>query len=237
MSLNDKIVYLFVRKFPEYYSMVEERFFTNEDIKILYNLDTIFYKKYSQIPSESQIKELIRQTKCSNFLMTDEDGDEIINKSKLQKVFDEQINDYDLEWFKENLHKWIKYKNLDFSVRDVINFLQQETITPDNVDDVINKTREMFLQQNTDFTTQNNIGINFYDVDAHFQDKGNYLKTGFEWFDQKLGGGYQPGTLIAISGAAKGGKCVDKKTMIKVKNKKTNQIIDVSIEDFYKMNS
>lgn len=206
--ITQKIFYNYLRTDNYYFTLVKYRFFDNKDIQECYKVDLEFFDRYKNIPSTEQIKTILFQKKTENFLLKDEDTDEILfNDSKLEKIFDIDVTEYDDVWIKENFEAWIQYKNLDSSLFDSISYLKTKKVTIDNVKSIVEDVKEIILQQNNlafDFKE----GLDFFNADSHIQDVNSTFTSGYSWLDSMLGGGFTEKSLHVLMGRMKIGKSI-----------------------------
>ena len=210
---TEKIFYNYIRKNPEIFEMVKPSFFENKDIQECFIIDYDFFKQYRQIASIQQISELLRQKEIKSFLIKSdnyddsEDDDITINREKLEKIYEEDIDDYDFEWMKKNIDAWVQYKNLDESVYSIVKYLKSTKITAENIQDVVNTVKTIIIDRNN-IDLSFNIGLDFYDPQSHYQNKLETFTTGYSWIDKLLDGGWQEKTFHIIVGPTKGGKSI-----------------------------
>jgi len=203
LSTNlEKIFYNYVRVNPELLSIVTPDFFQTKEIKECYAFDEKFYKKYTQIPTYTQMVNMILTKSEQDNLEEDE------IKSKVRKVkaiYKVALGEYDEHWLKDNTEAWVEWKNLDSSFYDAISYMKSAKVDVNNIKEVIAKTKSIILERaNIDLTFD--IGLDFWNPEHHFQNKANTFDTGFEWFNHCFGGGYRMKSLYCVVGPAKKGK-------------------------------
>ena len=64
----EKIFYLYTRENPKYLSSVSDSFYENKQISVLHGITKQFYERFSQMPSESQLKTLAKQDKFKSLI-------------------------------------------------------------------------------------------------------------------------------------------------------------------------
>ena len=227
----EKIFYNYIRPRNEYFKFVKPDFFRNIGIQECFRIDVEFYEKYQSTPSKQQTIELLTQKK-SPFFLIKEDDEEFIDIGKVDSIF-EDVSEYDNDWMSDNVQAWIKAQNMKKGIFDAAQIYQLTEITAENVQDVADKVNETITNGlNVNFKFDH--GLNFFDPESHILNPADTFTTGYSWLDEILGGGWQTKTLNVFAGPVKGGKCVCGDTKIKIRNKTTNLIEDISIEDFYK---
>lgn len=232
---TQQIIYIYLRNDNYYFNMVKYRFFDNKDIQECYKVDLEYFERYKKFPSKEQMKLLLIEKEVRNFLTKDEDTDEIIfNDNKLDKIFEIDLNEYDEEYVKENIEAWIQYQQLSNSLFDSFSYLKTKTVTIDNVKGIVEDIKQIMLEQNNlafDFKE----GLDFFNPLSHVQDENATFTTGYSWMDKMLGGGFTEKTLHVLMGRMKIGKCCHPDETIMVRNKKTNEIVYLTFEEFYKI--
>jgi replicative DNA helicase len=202
---TEKLFYQYLRKKPELFSIIHSDFFQNKHIKACFEIDKSFYKKYYKVPTSEQMSEILQSRKSSEFHYQDESGKTEFEIRIFNNIFDIDINEYDSEWLKENFESWAEFKTLDSSVFEVISLLKTTNINSENVKDIVQNVKELILTKNN-LSFDLDLGSNFKDANKHIPKKNICISTGYEWFDETLGGGFAPGELIVLAAAPKSGK-------------------------------
>jgi hypothetical protein len=110
--------------------------------------------------------------------------------------------------------------------------MKTTTMTAENSTEVVEKVRNM-LSNETAINFDFNLGSDFFDPQSHKQSRLSRTSSGYNYIDLCLKGGYWGGSLIVFLSGPKYGKCVEKNTMIRIKNKKTGVITTISMIDFF----
>jgi KaiC/GvpD/RAD55 family RecA-like ATPase len=191
----EKIFYHYIDKRPEMDEVVMARFYDNPEIRIAHDLRKEFRKKYQKAPTGGQLKQL---AKLKNL------NDELPD-ANIDALYDENLDQYDLEWLDQTAEAWIEFKNLDASVIDLVTYLKTTKVSPENVKDVVQTAKSLISERNNiDFRFD--AGSDFYDPASHVQRIADRFSTGYPYLDTVLGGGYSPKTLLAFAGIPKVGK-------------------------------
>lgn len=217
----EKVFYHYIFETKDYVHLVNEKFFETEVINELFKISKTFFEKYNDGPSKKQLEELIKLKGL----------EEKITPEKLDIIFDVDLAEYGGDWLDENIEAWIEYRNLDSSVFDLLNYLQTTNVTVDNVKEVVETAKAIILERNQlDFKFDS--GLDFFDPDSHEQPTSHTFSTGYNFID-KVTGGFSIKTLWVFMGAAKVGKCAVGDTMIRVRNKKTGDIQEITMKEFH----
>lgn len=220
----EKIFYHYIDTRPEIEDLVSSRFYDNPEIRLAHDIRKDFRKKYMRPPTASQMKQITRLRNLN----------EQLSDEKIDALYDENLEQYDPDWLESIVETWIEYKTLDFSVIDLVSYLKTTKVSVDNIKDVVQTAKSLIIDKNNiDFKFDE--GSDFFDPLCHKQKIQERFSTGYEYLDTVLGGGYSPKTLLAFAGIPKVGKCVHKSTLIKVRNKKTGKIEQLTIEQFYEL--
>ena len=181
----------------ELLDVVKSRFFDTADIRKVYEIAQEFTEKYNDIPTRSQINELIKMKGLS---------DELDNK-KIDYLYEVNLKEYEDEWLRETAESWIEYKNLDLSVYDLLNYLKTTKVTTENVKDVVQNAKNIITERNN---IQFNFdeGLDFFNPESHHQPSTDTFSTGIPMMDLVLGGGWYSKALFCFIGEMKIGKSI-----------------------------
>jgi KaiC/GvpD/RAD55 family RecA-like ATPase len=191
----EKIFYHYIDERPELENSVLSRFYDNAELRLAHEIRAEFRQKYSQPPTASQLKQIIRLKGVS----------EQLSDEKVEAIYDIKLSEYDPEWLESTAEAWIEYKTLDSSVIDLVTYLKTTKISAENVKDVVQTAKSLITDRNNvDFKFDE--GSDFFDPEAHRQRIQERFSTGYNYLDTVLGGGYSPKTLLAFAGIPKVGK-------------------------------
>jgi KaiC/GvpD/RAD55 family RecA-like ATPase len=184
---------------PKYLKSIKTGFYDTEELDLLHYLALKFYDKFNETPSKEQMKLLIKNSKKTK----DKLSDEIVDK-----VYDVNIDEYDDEWLTNSAESWIKYKSLDTSLQDIIEYVKTTTVTPDNCDHVVNKVKDMINERNN-LNFNSDLGLDFFNPEDHYQAENEKISTGYNFLDRILNGGYDKGgNLVVYAGEQSIGKSI-----------------------------
>lgn len=187
--------YIFSDDGINYINNVKDIYFDNQDIRVSFNVSKEYYFKYKSFLSRDQLKDLIK-IKSLNDKITDE---------KIDYLYDFDITEYDLNWIKSNIESWIKFKNLNNSIYDLIEYIKTTKVTTDNINDVIDNVKSIINRNNNlDFTF--NKGSSVFDVSSHYILKNETITTGYDFLDNATNGGYYKKSLFVFIAPPKVGK-------------------------------
>ena len=103
-----------------------------------------------------------------------------------------------------------------------------------NVNDVVNKATSMVADtQLVNF--DKDMGFDFFNPESHKSVKSNKIPFTWEYWNKISKGGLDHKTLHCYIGGNNVGKCCEYSTIIKVRNKRTGEIKEISIGDFFNM--
>ena len=120
------------------------------------------------------------------------------------------------------------------NVVKAVSYIKTTDISLDNVVDVVQRATDM-VSETSLISFDNDLGSDFFDIDSHKSVKEYKLPYTWEYFNKISKGGLDLKTLTCYIGATNVGKCCQYDTKIRVRNKKTGEIREVSIGDFFKM--
>lgn len=218
----EKVIFHHIMDNKELLEVTKESFFSTPNYPELFKIAKEFISEYGKKPTKDQVWELIKLKQKSNE----------ISRDFVNEFYDVKMDQYDEEWLKKNIHTWIEFKHLDKSVENLITYLKTTDIDPENINSVVEKAKDIIVSgNNIDFDF--NEGLDFFNPEAHIQPTWDTFSTGFPYFDLVLGGGWSTKSLYVISGMMKVGKCCTGDTKIKVRNKKTGDIVEIPIAEFF----
>jgi len=137
-------------------------FFTNPNVRELFDLAKDHAIKYKEAPSKEQLSELVRVKGISDRISEDVVGAIYNSKAELAH--------YTPEWLEENVGPWIRMKNLEYVMRKSVAYLKTTPLTVENTTEVIEKVRHM-LSTETAIDFGFNLGVDFFDPASHIQDR------------------------------------------------------------------
>lgn len=193
----EKVFFLYTLKNPKYFKSIKPNFFENEELNLMYNISNKFYQRFKESPSKEQL----------NLLSKEEKFKDNLSESLISLVFEQNLKSYDEDWIKETLEAWILWKNLDKTFIDALKFMKSTKVNPQNIKDVVNKIKQIFVERNS-IIFDDSIGLNFFDPNSHKIATENKISSNHKWLDQRLNGGYSPGNLIAYAGEQNIGKSI-----------------------------
>ena len=183
----------------KYLKSIKTGFYTSQEIDILSQLSNKFFERFNETPSRDQLSMLIQRS---------EKAKEKITEDILDLVFDVDLDQYDEEWVTTTAESWIKWRTFDTSLIDTIEFIKTTQVTPENVDSIVTKVKGLINDRNN-LSFNSDLGLDFFDVDAHDQKDTEKVSTGYNFLDRMLGGGYDKGgNLIVYAGEQNIGKSI-----------------------------
>ncbi len=204
MTINlERIFFVYILNNKRYFSTIEPYFFKNPDIQFVYGIVKEYMSKdiETEVPSPKQIAEMVRI----------EDKDNTITKDMLLAMLKVDLKEYDESKFiKPKFNTWILINRIKSGTTDIIDD-SRELDGVSSFDDALaiaNKIKEKILDStNTKFDSDDSLGSDFDDAEAHIQDLGAHkVKTGWESLDTILGGGWDVQTFNVIMGHTNAGK-------------------------------
>lgn len=193
----EKIFYHYILENRQLANVVKPRFFEQESIKSLYEIACEFIEKYSEVPTEKQIRELCKLT----------GREEILESNKLEAIYDCNLAEYENDWLQESCESWIEWKNLDISVVDLISYLKTTKVNSENIKDVVQTAKSIIADRNN-IQFGFDEGLDFFNPESHLQPTSDSFSSGFPYIDLVLGGGWYSKALFCFIGEMKIGKSI-----------------------------
>jgi len=183
----------------KYLKSIKSGFYTSQEIDILSQLSNKFFERFNETPTKDQLAMLIQRSEKAKEKITD---------GILNLVFDVDLDQFDEEWLTSTAESWIKYRTFEISLTDTVEFVKTTAVTPENVDSIVAKVKGLINDRNN-LSFNSDLGLDFFDVDAHDQKDTEKVSTGYNFLDRMLGGGYdRGGNLIVYAGEQNIGKSI-----------------------------
>ncbi len=183
----------------KYLQAIKSGFYTSEEIDALSFLANKFYGKFNETPSKEQLTLLVQNHPKSK---------ERVSENILNMIFDTDLDQYDEEWLTSTAESWIKWRTFNTSFTDTIEFIKTTQVTPENVEAIVTKVKGIINDRNN-LTFNSDLGLDFFDWEAHDQKETEKVSTGYNFLDDMLSGGYDKGgNLIVYAGEQNIGKSI-----------------------------
>lgn len=218
---NEKLVFAYALKKPMYLIHMGGDFFSNPDIQYLANCAREFFKEYRETPSCEQMKAIIKGDKKE------------ISPESVDAIYNVEINAYEDEWISNLTEGWLRFRLLNHNLFSAATLMKTTDITLDNVNSIVERCASIVGDTNL-LSFDNDLGDDFFDIDSHKNVKENKIPSSWDYWNKISNGGIDHKTLTCYIGGTNVGKCCQYDTIIKVRNKKTGEIKEVKIGDFFK---
>jgi KaiC/GvpD/RAD55 family RecA-like ATPase len=192
---QEKLIFAYTLKRPQYLPAVGGDFFSNPDIQYLANNARLFFQEYKESPSCAQMKSIIKGDKK-------EIAPEIVDS-----IYDVDIVSYDDEWLSKTTEGWIKFRSLNHNLFDAVTLVKTTDITLDNVNDVVEKAATIVGDTNL-ITFDRDLGDDFFDVESHRNIKEDKIPSSWEYWNKCSHGGLDHKTLTCYIGGTNVGKSI-----------------------------
>jgi replicative DNA helicase len=195
----EKIFFRLSLEKVKYLQAIKSGFYTSEEIDALSFLANKFYTKFNETPSKEQLELLVKNHPKSK---------ERVSENILNIIFEVDLNKYDEEWLTSTAESWIKWRTFNTSFTDTIEFIKTTQVTPENVESIVTKVKGIINDRNN-LTFNSDLGLDFFDWEAHDQKETEKVSTGYNFLDDMLSGGYDKGgNLIVYAGEQNIGKSI-----------------------------
>ena len=190
----EKLFFLFSLENPTFLNSTNKGFFSLPEIELLSTVAKTYYNKYKKTPSSEQLWMIIStkslESKCSRVFF-----DEVFKKS---------LDSYDRDWIEQTAISWIKWKHLDSSIIDTVEYLQNQKVTPENVTDIIETVKDIILKRNN-ISFDSDLGTDFFNPLNHIAKAEDLVSSNWDFLDKSIKG-YTKGTLNAYVAPPNTGK-------------------------------
>jgi len=225
----EKYFFTYVLDNPTQFVKVEPSFFKNDDIQFIYKVvrDEFIVSKSKRTPTPQQIVAMIKL----------HDPEEKISNNVIKAILKNDNSVHEQEWLEKRFRAWRMsniIKNKTYEGIELIRNLKD--IDFDNVSEVTSQLKSIYANLSLIEDDDDDLGADFDDPESHKQETSkNKISTGWSNVDVLLHGGWDKGTFNVLMGETSVGKCCKSTTYIKTKNKKTGEIREIKIGDFYNL--
>lgn len=192
----EKIFFLYFLKNPQLLRKINVGFFENQEIDFLANVSKKFQEKFGESPSSEQLKLLVQKSERSDF-----------DLDLVSLVFEADVNQFDEEWLKRTSQAWITWKNFDKQLIKTVEFVKLQSISPDNVEKVVQQAIGMISERGL-VTFDTNVGLDFFNPEDHVAPSFSKIASGKDFVDRMTGGGYDIKSLVVYAGEQNIGKSI-----------------------------
>ena len=190
---QEKIVFAYMLKRPQYLLHIEKDFFNNDDIQYVASCAKQFFKEYKETPSCEQMKALLK-----------DDKKEIKNET-VESIYNVEIVSMDEEWLKDTTEAWLKWRAFNTNFIKAAMVAKTTDVSLDNVKTVVDKCVGM-LNDTTLMNFDRDLGFDFFNVENHKSIVENKIPYTWDYFNKSTHGGLDPKTLTCYIGGTNVGK-------------------------------
>jgi hypothetical protein len=225
----EKFFFTWIMDHPTQFYKVEPGFFKTDDIQFIYKIirDEFIVSKSKKVPSPQQIVAMIKL----------QDPEEKISNNIIKTILKNDNSTHDQDWLEKRFKAWKLSNMLKNSVYESIDDIRNlKEIDFDNVSDIASKIKQVYNNLSIVEDDDEDLGADFDDPEMHKQEISlNKISSGWGNVDLLLGGGWDKGTFNVLMGETNVGKCSLGTTYIKIRNKNTNEIKSIQLEEFYNL--
>ncbi len=192
---QEKEIFMFMLKKPEYLLEVKKDFFTNDDLQYVAVTARDFYKKFREAPSCEQMKRLIK------------DNDKSITDETVDNIYSVDILSLDQDWLMNTTEGWIMWRAFNTNLVKSAAYIKTVDVSAENVRDVVKRATDM-VSDTSLISFDKNMGKNFFDVDSHKSIRENKIPFTWDYWNSISSGGLDPKTLHVYIGFTNVGKSI-----------------------------
>ena len=174
--------------------VINPEFFNNTDIKLIVGVICNFYKQYNKAPNNTEIK----------LRLVEPEHKEAFKRVLLS--FSDLDKQYNIDELLKNTERFFRERAVQQALLNTAESFSKNTVD-------IGQAYEMFSSA-CNLSIVDNLGCDYFgNPDSHINDllvTNNYISTGFQWLDKRIGGGLlETGrALYVVSGATNSGKSI-----------------------------
>ena len=192
---QEKIIFAYALKKPQYLPDMGGDFFSNPDIQYLANNAKLFFQEYKESPSCEQMKAIIKGDKNE------------ISSETVDAIYNVEITAYDNEWLANITENWIKFRALNHNLFEAAALVKTSDITLDNVADIVQRAAALVGDTNL-ISFDRDLGDDFWDPDRHHNIKSDKVPSTWEYWNKVSHGGLDRKTLTCYIGGTNVGKSI-----------------------------
>jgi replicative DNA helicase len=211
---------LYVCRNPHLTNSIDEDFFRNAYVGRLYKVVKQFYKNFKNIPfdldnpSVEQIEIIANKNPkicvIDDGISQEENVKNFVANS--EHIINTPYEKYSRDWLDESIKSWIQWENFQKGFRMAVEYQKTQKVTPENMKDVINKSKEIFNSR-SNISFDDDLGDDFEDPETHKQTQvTDLISTGWSdlntWLSGSHNGGWEKGTLNFLVGETNIGKSI-----------------------------
>lgn len=195
----ENVIFFYIIKNLNLVQSFKGRYFTNPALKIIFDVVKPHILDFRAEPTEQQTIDLIRLAA----------KDDKVTEDQIHTLWQtrDMVSQYTDEWLEQNTVAFGEWQNLMTGLRRVIEYVKttESEVTFENCAEIVQHIKSLF-QSETNFTLNNSKGHDFFDPINHKQTELETRKTGYNFVDQCLKGGWANKTLNVFMGSPKVGK-------------------------------
>ena len=228
----EKLFFKYILVNKNYLYHVDPSFFKNPEINMVYSVVHQYMMDNTDVdtPRPAQIFDMVSLI----------DREKRISKQTFKMLVQTDLSQYNEEKFiKPKLHAWILIENIKLLSNELIDKtreIESGELDLIKVEESASQIRESINKKTaSNFDGNDDLGSDFDDPEKHIQDHSlTKVRTGWPSLDSMLNGGLDINTLNILMGSTNSGKCA-LDYFIYVRNKRTNDVEKILIEDFFKL--
>ena len=199
-SYLEQIIFFYIIRDKELVKIFKGIYFNTKQLQILFDIIKPYVLEFGSEPSLDQVRELLMMS----------GNQEAGQAESLESIWAnrDKVDSYGPDWLHENTIAMAQWKNLITGVKKTLTYIKtiENNVSFDNCSDIVNKAKEIFRLE-TDFTPfDENSGHDFMDSETHEVKESDISKSGYDFIDICLNGGFAKKCLYCFVGGTKTGK-------------------------------
>lgn len=192
---QEKLIFAFALKKPQYLLHMGGDFFSNPDIQYLANSAKLFFQEYKESPSCDQMKSILKGDKRE------------MSPEVIDTIYDVEINAYDNEYLSNITEGWIMFRTLNHNLFSAATLVKTSDISLENVNDIVRRAASMVADTNL-VSFDRDLGDDFFDPESHKNVKANKIPSTWDYWNKVSHGGLDHKTLTCYIGGTNVGKSI-----------------------------
>lgn len=198
-SFLESIIFFYVLQHQDLTQAFKAEFFNTKYIQELFKILKPHVLTYGSMPTMTQTLDLITLADKQDILPED------VVKSLWNNIG--KVNEYTDDWLHQNATSFAEWQNILNTIRKVLTYVKtiQSDVTFENCSDYVERIKSLFAVE-SNFNIGVTDGYDFFDLANHKIKTEDTWKTGYNFIDLVLNGGFAKKTLNIFMGPPKIGK-------------------------------
>lgn len=220
---------------PEYYKYVSADFFPQgeeyDPMREIYDILVAYHCRCLDLGTmrTPTAAEIISEIKTRG-------KDDIISDDYVKTLYDINLYDYSEDDLRDKVEQWIRYRtyrtNYESVAIEMRSAEREQLINVETASEYVDRWTHM-IDKAQGISFDNGEMLDIFDAEMHKPVIVERTPSAYTYLNDCLGGGFDPKTLVMYLGGTNVGKCACAETVIRIRNRRTGEVREISLGDFY----